>query len=626
MIKKFIIFIALLFVPFLFPGHIFADNEFATTSDIHYDVSDDGITTVTENISLQNLTDRYYPSSFSLLIGPASITDVSAHDQFGPLNAQTNQAGNKVRITVNFSQQLAGQGKLYKWTLTYHTKDFAQKLGKVWQVSIPRINLVDSQETYHVSLSVPDDFGTPTSIRPQPDTTGTTNGRLSFEYSQKQLSSGGIIASFGDNQVFSYTLTYHVHNSSILPTVENISLPPDTAYQQVIINTITPKPDNVITDQDGNYLAEIPVGSKQDVTVTVKGLAKLYLNPYLKLPALSQTDSTRLTAQQLYWETDNPAITSKLADILQGKESLPTKDKVALIYKYVVGALQYDQDRVKKNDYTRLGAVTVLNNPTQALCSEFTDLFVTLVRAAGIPARSLTGYAYTSNTDLRPLSLQNNLLHAWPEYYDKDAGWVMVDPTWENTTGGIDYFNKTDMNHFVFYQEGSTSTNRQIPDQIQVGFSDNPFQGGPKTEVSIISSKDLYAAFPAQAVVHIANVGDMSQSSVPFSFSAQELGIGGETNFVTPEIPPFGYVEYPFPLYTASLWSSFNDTLMVKLGDQQFIKPVSVKPFFTFSNYTIGVILCILIILGTYIFTIVLHVKQPKIMKKIHIPSSENKE
>ena len=105
-----------------------------------------------------------------------------------------------------------------------------------------------------------------------------------------------------------------------------------------------------------------------------------------------------------------------------------------------------------------MGALSALNNPTSAVCLEFTDLFVALSRAAGIPAREIDGYAYTNNAHDRPLSLTEDVLHAWPEYYDFDKkAWIMVDPTWGNTTGGIDYFNALDFDHIAFVIKGENS-------------------------------------------------------------------------------------------------------------------------------------------------------------------------
>ena len=51
------------------------------------------------------------------------------------------------------------------------------------------------------------------------------------------------------------------------------------------------------------------------------------------------------------------------------------------------------------------------------------------------------------------------MLHAWPEYYDTShKTWVPVDPTWGNTTGGINYFDQFDFNHVIFAVNGESST------------------------------------------------------------------------------------------------------------------------------------------------------------------------
>jgi transglutaminase-like putative cysteine protease len=56
------------------------------------------------------------------------------------------------------------------------------------------------------------------------------------------------------------------------------------------------------------------------------------------------------------------------------------------IYKFVTNNLSYNYYRVKP-DVERLGAKDALANPDEAICTEFTDLFITLARSAGIPAR-----------------------------------------------------------------------------------------------------------------------------------------------------------------------------------------------------------------------------------------------
>src|SRR5690606_27458932 len=129
-----------------------------------------------------------------------------------------------------------------------------------------------------------------------------------------------------------------------------------------------------------------------------------------------------------FWPVNDPKIREIAQNLHSPKE----------VYDYVVNTFTYNYDRVGTTNQ-RLGALEALNAPDNALCQEFTDTFITLARAAGIPAREINGYAYTQNTTLRPLSLVPETLHAWPEYYDYESKqWIPVDPTWEHTTGGSD--------------------------------------------------------------------------------------------------------------------------------------------------------------------------------------------
>jgi hypothetical protein len=69
-------------------------------------------------------------------------------------------------------------------------------------------------------------------------------------------------------------------------------------------------------------------------------------------------------------------------------------------------------------------ALAVLENAAGD-CTEHTLLFVTLARAAGIPAREVGGVAFV-NARGRPLFGW----HAWAEVHDGEQ-WVSVDPTWD---------------------------------------------------------------------------------------------------------------------------------------------------------------------------------------------------
>ena len=574
----------------LFP--ILAADEFSTSYDVAYDVGTDGVTTVTEKVNLRNLTSEYYASQFKLIIGATQIYDVKASDSGGNMEVSKQQTGTSTTLSVKFNSQVVGKDKILAWTLQFKSKDFAEKTGKVWEIRAPKVSS-GNLEAYNLTISVPTLFGEPSLIAPTPKTQTISGDKMFLVFSKDQLQQSGVSASFGTFQLFDFDLSYYLENTNLVPILTSIALPPDTAYQDVITSRIDPKPENVTVDDDGNYLAWYRLSRNQKLDVKVIGSAKLYTNSKVKNPVLPDSLRQAYTKADKYWEKDNPAIQLKLADILGSNPPQNPKEKVDLIYHYVVNTLKYNPARINDN-IERLGALAILNNPTQAVCMEFTDLFIALTRAAGVPARELDGYAYTSNPTLRPLSFAKDVLHAWPEYWDEAKGWVMVDPTWENTTGGVDYFNKLDLNHFTFAVKGESSVSPipagsykyvgQDTHDVKVTLSDNDFLGKPQLSVQIENPQPILAGFPGKIKVKVYNAGNAVFASNSFSVESSKLVIldGGNQNMGP--VAPFGSAGFDFNVRTKSLFDSFNDQIVVSVGSQKFVKEVEIKPFIIFQT------------------------------------------
>src|SRR6185369_6771693 len=66
----------------------------------------------------------------------------------------------------------------------------------------------------------------------------------------------------------------------------------------------------------------------------------------------------------------------------------------------------------------------------EGFCEHFSSAFVFLMRAAGVPARVVTGYL---GGDMNPVdarfTVRQSDAHAWGEVYLVDRGWTRVDPT-----------------------------------------------------------------------------------------------------------------------------------------------------------------------------------------------------
>ncbi len=608
--------------------------EFGTSYDVLYDVDENGVTTVTEKIILKNLTSEYYANQFKLTIGATQISDIKAADPGGALEVSEAAKENSITLSIKFNQQVAGLGKTLPWTITFRSKDFAEKVGKIWEVRVPRISSSTNLESYNLTLAVPRSFGPPSLISPTPKTLTASESKLFFTFDKKMLESSGISANFGTHQLFDFDLSYHLQNNGLTPALTNIALPPDTAYQDVIYQRIDPQPINVTIDNDGNYLAWYRLSRGQKVDVQVIGSAKLYTGSRVKKPSLDPVLRKKYTKSDKYWEKDNPQILAKLDEVIGDSGADPT-EKARLIFQFVVDFLKYDSGRLV-NDIERLGAVTALNNPANAVCMEFTDLFIALARAAGIPSRELDGFAYTTNTTLRPVSMTKDILHAWPEYWDERRGWVMVDPTWGNTTGGVDYFNKLDLNHFVFAIKGSSST-EPIPagsykdknedsKDVKVTLSEVDFLGKPQMDIQVEAPDTLIAGFPGSMTVKITNTGNALFPSAPLAVSAGKIVVLENKKQELGPIPAFGKGEFKFNIRTKSLLDSFDDQITVTIGGQEFTRDIRVKPLFIFQTVPLMIVAVVALMVLIYLVVLWGHFfKERRKLTKIEVVSVKKK-
>jgi transglutaminase-like putative cysteine protease len=63
----------------------------------------------------------------------------------------------------------------------------------------------------------------------------------------------------------------------------------------------------------------------------------------------------------------------------------------------------------------------------QGVCQDFANIFITLARLLGIPARYVCGYIYTGNTGNS--RARSDASHAWLQVYIPNIGWKAFDPT-----------------------------------------------------------------------------------------------------------------------------------------------------------------------------------------------------
>ena len=203
-----------------------------------------------------------------------------------------------------------------------------------------------------------------------------------------------------------------------------------------------------------------PLGNAIDYTVTLEPHGKYWLFA-LDMPDIIPADASLTRDLQL--RSNQPTISPKRYDmrshlVYRAGESLTEPDRTralrlprssnprAVEFAKTLRANNADDTQFirqtlllynREFTYTlqppRLGVNPIdefLFDTKQGFCEHYSGSFVVLMRAAGIPARVVTGYQGGEvNTVGNYLIVRQADAHAWAEVWLEDKGWVRIDPT-----------------------------------------------------------------------------------------------------------------------------------------------------------------------------------------------------
>ncbi len=559
MLKSFTIFKKLLLTNLLLFLSIFSTSslaitKFDTTYQVYYRVEQTGNTKVTFAISQKNNLSAVYATEYGISLNETKINNLKVLDEGVPVTPNVVKNQNQTIISFPFAKKVAGKDKVHNFSIEYDTPDIVSKQGNTWQINIPRFEADENVTNQTAILSLPENFPEPAYIDPKPDIVN----KNTYYFSSKIMANKPISAIFGKNQYFKGKINYYLKNETSLNAEKTIALPPNTSYQSVYYQQIDPKPDSVKTDIDGNLLATYKLKPSQELEIS----AVLFV----KTDFLPKENPSSLNAKYLenntLWNYENIAFTTPELKNLTSPKS---------IYDYTAGKLKYDYQKINRNGTKRVPASESFKNHLSAICTDYTDLFVSLARKAGIPSRELEGFAISQNLDLNPLASDIDILHAWPEYFDQEKqAWIQVDPTWGNTTRGLDYFNKLDFNHIVFVIHG---TDPELP--LPAGAYKNPNSTNKQLEFEAIEEISFPQAdltvYETEKSFFNTKLVIKNNSGVYFSGLAK---ITDSTNFVPQEtklyIPPFSESKIQLKTNLQNLFSSESDKAIINIDGKDY--------------------------------------------------------
>jgi hypothetical protein len=600
-------FLTLLFL-LIVPNKVFAQEEFIIDVNVNYSVQSTGITKVTHTITLENALSNLYAQSYLLSLENIDPINPVSFEGDKQLVLTRTEKNDTISLQVNFDDAVVGKGKTRTFTISFEESSFANRTGEVWEISIPRLSESNNFRSYNISLIVPASFGKEAYISPDPKSINTGENTINYSFDKVSIQKTGITAGFGKFQVFSFSLNYHLENPLNKTASTEIAIPPDTAFQKIYYDSINPAPEEVYLDEDGNWLALYILDPRERIDVTAMGTVQIYANPREIQTITPETLQENLKESE-YWQVNDLQI-QNLAGTLRTPKA---------IYDFVSTNLSYSYDRVKPN-VTRYGASMALTSPNDAICMEYTDLFIALARAAGIPAREINGYAYTENPEIQPLSLVADVLHSWPEYWDEQKQvWIPIDPTWGSTTGGVDFFSKLDLRHFTFVIHGKDDTTPYPPGSYKLGpspqkdvfvnFGQLPKERISKPEISAKVKNNL-PFMHTQISVIIKNPGPTALYNLEPAIYYDEV-LAERT--IIPVLPPYASYEFKSQIPFSFLGTKTPEQVVVVAANTKVQIP---------SNKTQVIIYNLLAIF--FVFSLIISVVVVKI-KKITFEKVKNR-
>ncbi len=562
-LKKGFIFILLLSFFLVLPFNVYGE-DYKSQYVVEYFLTKSLKTKVKFSIKVTHLRSNVYVKKL-LLSFPDNfkIENIKASDSYGAINPKTEKKDGNVNVTLELSNPNIGKGSQNKFYLEFYQNSLFQRNGNIWEVILPTLGNKENSK-YSVIVYLPKGTNKKISIaKPQPSK--IIGNKIIWDDVKTRI----IYAVFGNKQYYLTNLRYHLKNQKLFPVYTYVAFPPDTLYQKIYINNIEPQPSEVIIDDDGNFLGKYFLKPKETKDIIFKGDIVVFSQPRDEVAPVIRSQFVKqkkyLLSKSKYWNIDQINKIKPFSTVNQ-------------IYRFVTDYLSYDYSRVVKSN-KRLGAKKALDDPTLAVCVEFSDLFVAIAREKGIFSREIEGYGFTQDKKLRPLSLVSDILHSWPEYFDlKNQVWVPVDPTWENTSR-IDYFNSLDLNHIVFAIHGKKS-NYPLPAGMykfeeSKDVSVEPSKNIPKEKVKIsllepkfeksISDKGLY-----NFDLKVINNSNVFVWNVPLSINSQYLKINPQSKKIL--------VMAPFE--TKKIKVSYQSNIKNKIKKSSMVISLYNKPIF----------------------------------------------
>ncbi len=390
---------------------------------------------ISHNVSVTNQSAESLKSlDFALPVSKANNITVTYSDgteiPFSKASKRSRVANREFEHTsviLDFPKNVNGTGNSWGFTIRYTTPERIHARGGNVTLIVP---LLDGgvANGWSATVSVPNSFA---NINYHPPASGVShqNNRQEFVFKKKDIKQNVLGLSFSDSQIYTLDLNSELRNTSLFPKMVSLNLPLDLHNQSAFIENITPQPEEIRVDADGNIIARYRLWpfDRKRVSITAATRVKQLRYDPSKAKSASKTPEQLQTYVEsgTYWPTQG-TVAEKAREITKKEKN--AWENTRRLHNYV-----RDKIAFKQTDGKRVPANEVLEDKTGNKYNT-ADLLISMLRSQDIPARLIEGFIYPSSG-----ITEEKQVHAWVEAYINDVGWVTLDPAWSKIFGSFGY-------------------------------------------------------------------------------------------------------------------------------------------------------------------------------------------
>ena len=412
---------------------VIAQVSYTTSHEVEYFLRSESETEVTHKIKVK-VRDKTSGIQQIIFKEPAeNIKNLEIIQSTGYYTVSNEGA----KVVITFNRFVVGPADV-EFTYKYNTDSLFEKIGSTFVLNVPRVEEETNIEKFTLRIYFPDNLKYNTNLQ-----------NLSIDSKGKHvtlttddLKRSGNSITLGEEMYYEIGIEHLVdRNKNYLIPIPNI-----IDRQEVAIKEISEKPDYTSLDKDGNLLFYYNLVDNPKL-IRIKYLVRVYGN---KTEKKEKFDGYLKIAVK-NWDY-NKGLPDYYVTNFNSQSSI--EQKVYQSYNYVLDYLSYDNSKTNYDSINRIGAEGINEqNKNNAVCLEYSDLLISLLRGVGVAAREVNGITIKSD-----LEHEITQLHSWVEYLDEDNNWVQIDPTWGDTSNQ-DYLTNFDLYHVNFLRRGEDSEN-----------------------------------------------------------------------------------------------------------------------------------------------------------------------